>query len=353
MRRLAVLLLMLAVVVVGAGCGSVSGSGDAAAPATGAAPTAATAAPGSTNPPPPGVRPSAGCASVSGSRSTDAPNGGGTTPGGVEVPDLGVPVEVRTTTVDGVERHAFVARPDRPAGEPVPLVLAFHGHGSGAGPFAELTDLAARGTAAGMLVAVPQGQAKEDGKSTWAITGGGADAAYVDALLAELGRDECIDLARVYFTGFSAGAAFTIAYTCRHQDQIAAIATVAVDFQLGCKQPQSILALHGTADIAVAYQDGGQGLSLPGTKVRGTEQNLADWAALAGCDPTPTETNVGTEVVHRVWSGCQEGTGVELYTVIGGAHAWPGANPSRAIGLTTQQVSATDEALRFFAAHHR
>jgi polyhydroxybutyrate depolymerase len=186
---------------------------------------------------------------------------------------------------------------------------------------------------------------------TWDVSGKGADAAFVDALLDDLGARRCIDLARVYATGFSAGAAFTIAYSCAHQDRIAAIATVAVDFQLGCTRGESILAFHGTADPAVPYQDGAVGASLPGVHVRGTELNMGDWAALAGCAASPTTTTVGSEVVQSSWEGCADGHEVVLDTIEGGGHTWPGADPRAGLGLTTQQVSVTDQALAFFGRH--
>jgi polyhydroxybutyrate depolymerase len=112
------------------------------------------------------------------------------------------------------------------------------------------------------------------------------------------------------------------------------------------------MAFHGTADPAVPYVDGGMGASLPGVKVRGTELNLSDWAALDGCADHPTTTSIGSEVTQSSWDGCGDAREVVLYTVIGGGHSWPGADPTRGQGLTTQQVSATDLALAFFARHH-
>ncbi len=40
-----------------------------------------------------------------------------------------------------------------------------------------------------------------------------------------------------------------------------------------------------------------------------------------------------------------------LYRIEGGGHSWPGAAPDRGAGLTTQQISATDLILAFFADH--
>jgi polyhydroxybutyrate depolymerase len=235
-----------------------------------------------------------------------------------------------------------VPRNYRP-GHPSPLILLFYGFGSDPSQFSALTRLPARGSKDGYLVVVPQAQGTE-----WQFSGHGTDAAFVNALVRELDDTYCVNQRRVFASGFSAGAAFTIFYACSHQGQIAAIATVAVDFQLGCRRPIPIMAFHGTKDILVPYHNGAIGLSLPGVKVRGTELNLADWARLDHCRSTPSTRRIGSEVNLQQWSGCAHGTSVELYTIIGGGHAWPGADPSKALGLTTQQVDATNEILMFF-----
>jgi polyhydroxybutyrate depolymerase len=199
------------------------------------------------------------------------------------------------------------------ARRPSPLILLFYGFDSGPAQFSALTGLPARGATDGSLE-----------------------------------RTYCVDRSAVFAAGFSAGAAFTIVYSCARENQIAAIATVAVEFQLGCTRPLSILAFHGTKDPLVPYQNGAIGLSLPGIKVRGTELNMGDWARLDHCRAQGRRLPVGSQVVEQRWSGCSRGTSVVLYTVLGGGHSWPGADPTKAIGLTTEQVSATSQVLSFF-----
>jgi polyhydroxybutyrate depolymerase len=228
---------------------------------------------------------------------------------------------------------------------PTPLILLFYGFDSDPTQFSALTDLPARGAGDGYLVAVPHTQA---GESEWQFSGHGTDATFVDGVVSSIERSYCVDTAAVFAAGFSAGAAFTIAYACTHQKQIRAIATVAVEFQLGCTRPLSILAFHGTKDPLVPYQNGAIGLSLPGIKVRGTELNMGDWARLDHCRAAPRVTRIGSQVVRRQWSGCAPGTAVGLYTILGGGHSWPGADPTKAIGLTTEQINATSLILSFF-----
>ncbi len=237
-----------------------------------------------------------------------------------------------------------VPRTYRPR-HPSPLILAFYGFGSDPGQFAALTRLPARGSTGGYLVVVPHTQGAE---LEWQLEAHGTDARFVDALIESLETTYCIDRDSVFAAGFSAGAAFTIIYSCARESQVAAIATVAVEFQLGCTRPMPILALHGTADPLVPYRNGATGLSLPGIKVRGTQLNMGDWARLDKCHGTARRRRTGSQVMIQQWDGCRSGTSVVLYTIVGGGHSWPGADPKQAVGLTTEQVSATSLMLSFF-----
>ena len=75
-----------------------------------------------------------------------------------------------------------------------------------------------------------------------------------------------------------------------------------------------IITFHGTADAIVKF-NGGFG-AIPGTTSTtapdalapaevdlngpGIPANVAGLAAINGCDPTPTDTQVTAEVIHRV-----------------------------------------------------
>jgi polyhydroxybutyrate depolymerase len=228
---------------------------------------------------------------------------------------------------------------------PAPLILLFYGFASNPAQFTSLTNLPERGAGSGAIVAVPHTQ---PGEAEWQFNGNGTDADFVHALVTTLESSFCIDRAAVFAAGFSAGAAFTIAYSCSHEAQIRAIATVAVDFQLGCTSPMPIMAFHGTKDPLVPYQNGAVGGSLPGVKVRGTQLNMGDWARLDHCRSHAPRVRIGSEVISQNWPVCEDGAAVSLFTIVGGGHTWPGANPTKGFGLTTQQVTATTRILAFF-----
>ncbi|MGO9030041.1 MAG: alpha/beta hydrolase family esterase [Acidimicrobiales bacterium] len=256
--------------------------------------------------------------------------------------------QARTLTVGSVRTTYQLAvppryRPDRP----VPLILLFYGFDSDPAQFTTLTGLPDRGAAAGSLVVVPH---THPGELEWQFNGNGTDAAFVEALTRHVEDAYCVDPDQVDAAGFSAGAAFTVLYSCAHPGQVAAIATVAVEFLLGCSHAVPILSFHGTSDANVPYQDGAVGISLPGVKVPGTQRNMDAWAALDRCRPDPESSRVAAHVVRQRWSGCADGTSVTLYSILGGGHSWPGAD-EMLDSTATQEVDATGLILAFFDRH--
>ncbi len=313
-----VALATTAVLVLGAaGCasGSSSSGGSTAATTTRTA-TSATAA-----------RPSSGC------RGTGATEAAG-------AHQLVVGTQTRTYQL------ALPAAAKDPKPRPAPLLLLFHGYNGSGAEISQYTGLPGAASADGYLVASPYGTDK-----TWQVDAHGTDAAFVTALIADLEATRCVDERRVYLAGFSAGAAFTLIYSCQHERQVAALATVAVEFQLGCTRPIPLIAFHGTLDPAVPFTNGVKGASLPDVAVRGTELNMGDWAHLDHCSPTPTDTVIGSQVTRQVWPGCIDGTAVVLYRIEGGGHSWPGAVTDDGGGLTTRQIQADQLILAFFAQH--
>ena len=247
--------------------------------------------------------------------------------------------------VDGRKRHFLLAVPPR-SGAPGPLVIALHGWAQDATTFATLTGIASAAIARGAVVALPTAQAK-----SWQLDSAGADVAFVDALRTSLPREVCIDERRIDLLGFSQGAALAIIDACSHPNRVAALATVAVEFQLGCRQPVSLLAFHGQLDRAVPFVDGATGTSLGGVAVSGTWENMARWATLDRCDPRPIRRRAGPSTSRALWVSCRPGIGLELYVEHQAGHSWPGAAPSRSIEPTDDDISATALSLNFFATH--
>jgi len=62
----------------------------------------------------------------------------------------------------------------------------------------------------------------------------------------------------------------------------------------------------------------------------------------------------GTRVRHTVFAGCGEGRSVELYTIEGGGHTWPGGPAAGwRVGRVSRELDATEVIWAFFAGHSR
>ncbi|MEZ5382028.1 MAG: PHB depolymerase family esterase [Microthrixaceae bacterium] len=293
--------------------------------------------------------------------------------------DAGVTDE--TLAHNGVDRDFTVFVPERDGGSPMPLLLDLHGLGSNKEQQRGLSGYEELARRDGVAVAWPQGLGERPG---WDFGPNGAndDVGFMVELVAAIGESACIDEARVYASGMSNGGLLSSALACLHPETFAAVAPVAgYQVTADCGSPSSVILFYGTDDAVLPWAGGvGEGL---GAVVKGeipdlpppeppdmsadpgflapVPVNVNEWATLAGCDPERTEDAVSTEVAHWVYDDCDDGA-VEAYVVDGGGHSWPGSEAladlsdpviSAVVGTTTFDISATDLAWAFFAAHPR
>jgi polyhydroxybutyrate depolymerase len=117
--------------------------------------------------------------------------------------------------------------------------------------------------------------------------------------------------------------------------------------------PVSLLHIHGTADHNIPYAGGpGQGPAhIDGPAVPTV---VGRWRATDHC-AAPTVTTAGR--VTTSLAACPDGRAVELITVAGAGHQWPGSPDrpvlQRLLGLDTPSTAldATTVFWRFFTAH--
>jgi polyhydroxybutyrate depolymerase len=119
--------------------------------------------------------------------------------------------------------------------------------------------------------------------------------------------------------------------------------------------PVSVLHIHGTADQSIPY-DGSPGHGYAQIHGPAVPAVIAQWRAVDSCPP-PTESTVDS--VTTSVAACPQGRAVELITISGAGHQWPGSTPKpvleKVLGLDTPSaaLSATDTFWQFFAAHPR
>jgi polyhydroxybutyrate depolymerase len=252
------------------------------------------------------------------------------------------------------------------ATRPLPLVLVFHGGTGNAESAIRTTGFDAVADRMGFVVAYPNGTGPlpRDTLLTW---NGGAccgyaqrhdvdDVGFARAIVADVEWRLTIDPARVYATGMSNGAILAQRLGCEAADLFAAIGPVAGTLNYSPCQPSrpvSVIEFHGTADTHIPYQGGYGPDSLVDVDFASVRSSVGFWASLDGCGSAPEAASSGG-VRHETWTGCAAGTSVDLYTVVGGGHAWPGGQAGwSGSDRPSSSISATDLVAEFFLAHSR
>jgi polyhydroxybutyrate depolymerase len=256
---------------------------------------------------------------------------------------------VHTMAFGGLDRSYRVHRPAGLTG-PAPLVVMLHG-AFGDGQQAETSygwDQLA--DTAKFVVAYPDGIG-----ATWNAHGccGKAaqenidDLGFITTMVGEISAAMPIDPSRVYATGISNGGIMTYALAC-NSGIFAAIGPDAATQLDPCPDPHptSVIHIHGTADRLVPY-NGGQGAStVNGPPIPDVNEF---WRKVDKCGPS----NVTIKAPVTTWTAaCADHRSVELITIDGGRHQWPGGSTFlERFGTTTHALNATETIWQFFAAH--
>ncbi len=256
------------------------------------------------------------------------------------------------------------------------LLVVLHGGGGKASGIEQMTrghfnTLAARDNA---IVVYPDavGGNWRDGRTTGKRAGDEPvdDVGFLSALVEDLIVHQHIDRRRIYVTGASNGGLMAHRLACEKADLFAGIAPVmaAMGAEVAARcapsKPVAVLAINGTEDPLIPYG---------GTTVHFRSEYLGDrltvpatidrWVALDACSGPTHETALPNRdpddhtTIRRETHGlCRAGTAVELYTVDGGGHTWPGGEPyltEGLVGRTSRDMNACEVIWSFFARVER
>lgn len=261
--------------------------------------------------------------------------------------------------IDGLRRTYHVYRPADLTG-PAPLVVFLHG-GYGSGTQAEqYYGWDQEAVAHGFLVLYPDGYDR-----AW-DTGGGCcgvpasknidDVAFITAAVAKIEAATPIDPHRLFATGISNGGIMDYRLACS-TTLFAAIGPDSATELGSCDAPAplSVIHVHGTADERIPYT-GGPGSGSARIDGPAVPAVVAGWRRIDDC-AAPTSATSDHGVITTSTAACAHGRTVELVTVAGAGHQWPGS-PDRpviqdALGLDAPfpDLNATDLIWSFFAAH--
>jgi polyhydroxybutyrate depolymerase len=301
---------------------------------------------------------------------TSVPAGTGTSTG---CGRAGTPGDVtRTLTSGGLEREFILHLPPDAATEPDrprPLVLDLHGYIEGMVVHAAVSQMAALADREDVVVVTPNGTGDPVFWNATQAPGVVDDIAFIGDLLDHVEAETCLDLARVYAMGLSNGGFMSSRLACTMSDRIAAVAPVAgVMVWDDCTpaRPVPVLAIHGDADPIVSFDgsvgEGSATLPMNDTTaavisrldLRPVPAAAAAWADRNGCDGEVHEERVASDVVRSTY-GCDADAEVQLLTIEGGGHSWPGSTflqgASDIVGRTSMSISASEEIWKFFADH--
>ncbi len=249
---------------------------------------------------------------------------------------------------------------------PVALVLNLHGSGSTASAQETFSGMDSTSNTDGFIVTYPQGEISSGSGYDWNVPGeplfgGGAapanapnDVAFLAEVIQRLEAGLCIDPNRVFSTGFSGGARMTSQLGCDLPGTIAAIAPVSgLRLPSPCTGTRAVpvISFHGTADPIDPYNGNGQAYwtySVPAAAQR--------WAGHDSCAGTPDTTTPAPKVTLTEYSGCQDAATVELYTITGEGHEWPGGPilpvaDTSVLGPQSSAIDADTTMWQFFEAH--
>jgi polyhydroxybutyrate depolymerase len=238
------------------------------------------------------------------------------------------------------------------ASRPQAVVIAFHGHGGNAADMEKSTGFSTLADEQDFLAIYPQGLLDDGGQPFWASIGPIADDGKIDDvrfvgdMLDAVQSIYCVDLRRVFATGFSNGGGMTAMLACRLAQRIAAFAPVSgnyYDISGGCSpaRPVPILAVHGTADRIVPYN----GISVqdnPEFPLPSIPTWLGNWAHRDGCKHGPLTFLQSASVTGIQWTDCQSNAIVAHYRIEGGGHIFP---------ATIDTIPATLVLWHFFQSH--
>lgn len=270
---------------------------------------------------------------------------------------------------DGVERTWLAYIPGGADGaQPLPLVFALHGGVANGTMMMAGTGFNALAEQENFIVVYPDALGRGDtgawntGMTAAAQRGRGADdVGFISAIIDALSQRYAIDPSRIFATGGSNGGMMAFRLACELSSRVSAVVTAVANMPewlaASCDpgRPVPILMMMSTTDPRMPFE-GGNILNLRGDVIS-AQDTVSFWLNNNGCSAQSVDEQLpdldpqdGTIVTARRFVGCQ--SPVEWFVMAGGGHGWPGRpqyNSAETVGVTVQDIDATQVAWEFFS----
>jgi polyhydroxybutyrate depolymerase len=278
--------------------------------------------------------------------------------------------ELRRITVNGEQRSYRLFIPPNPARAPLPIVIGLHGAVQTAAEFETDFGLNRIARREGFGVVYPEGinrvwdDARPPVMRLGYVVRPGDDVAFITALVRQLIREGIADPSRIYLAGLSMGGFMAARLACERAELFAALAmmaaTVPEQYRTTCRPRRTLpgLMMHGTFDTIIPWL----GMPMAGAGILSANDTAQFFADLAGCmaqsDSQRASLDRSQPVQIRRWSICRDNASVLLYTIPGGGHLPPSAQPGRGdtfvslfLSERSHAIDAAEEIWRFFRQH--
>jgi len=222
-----------------------------------------------------------------------------------------------TITSGGRERSFVLDVPESAlTGEPVPLVLVYHGVLSNGLEIEANTRFPQKASAEGFITAAGNGigQSWNAGVCCQPAQGENVDdVGFTRDMVAAIESEYCVDPTRVYATGFSNGSAMVFRLACEAADLFAAFAPVGGSlalFPCAPSAPRPTQIINNVSDPVVPFALG--------------EFSFGELLKLNACSAARETVQLAPTATCEIASDCAAGATTELCAVQNVGHRWPG-----------------------------
>ncbi|HVT85135.1 MAG TPA: PHB depolymerase family esterase [Chitinophagaceae bacterium] len=270
--------------------------------------------------------------------------------------------------VNGVQRDYVLHLPLHiEKNKPLPLVFIFHGGGGNSKQMQRYIKMDAIADRENFITVYPQGLNKQwnDGRAFNISIAANDDVKFVEQLLDTLEKSAPIDPKRVFATGISNGAFFSIYLSYKLSRRFLAIAPVCGSIpkrlydQFFPSQPVSLLLINGTGDPLVPYDGGTVGNRLIGNRGEcvSTDKTIERFINVDKTSATAvrylpdTDRSDGCTAMQYTYNNGANNSEVILIKIINGGHTWPGGIqylPEMIVGRVCRDFNASETIWEFF-----
>ncbi|MCC6866315.1 MAG: hypothetical protein IT280_09185 [Ignavibacteria bacterium] len=273
-------------------------------------------------------------------------------------------------TVDGLEREYILHLPKNYGSVPLPLVMVFHGGGGSAEQIKDHVKFNKTADKENFIVVYPNSVDKNwnDGRSGSKLPDDRDDVKFINIMLDTLISTYYINSGRIFATGISNGAFFSIYLALKMSERLVAVAPVCGNIPENLRDnfklttPVSLLLINGTKDPLVKYEGGAVGFGDDETK-RGvsisTDWTIKIWTDNNFCqnsskiEQMEDKEDDGCTEEKITYYKCGEDSKVVLIKINGGGHTWPGASqylPKILVGTVCKDFNANNVIWDFFSS---